>query len=295
MRDTFSQYHPFINFGFFVSVIGISMFIMHPIFLAISLLGAITYSIYLNGKRALRFNIFIVVPALLLMAIINPTFNHRGETILLYVNDNPLTLESIIYGVVTAAMLVAMILWFSCYNSVMTSDKFIYIFGRVIPSLSLLFSMVLRFVPRFKAQIKVISHAQKCIGRDISQGSIWKRAKNGLLILSIMVTWALENSIETADSMKARGYGLHKRTAFSIFRLTKRDQVVGTLMSVMVIGIVVGFGTDMIYSMYIPRILINETSVESVLVYSSYFFLCFMPVILNIWEDIKWSYLRSKM
>lgn len=295
MRDTFSQYHPCINFGFFVSVIGISMFIMHPIFLAISLLGAITYSIYLNGKRALRFNIFMVVPALLLMAIINPTFNHRGETILLYVNDNPLTLESIIYGVVTAAMLVAMILWFSCYNSVMTSDKFIYIFGRVIPSLSLLFSMVLRFVPRFKAQIKVISHAQKCIGRDISQGSIWKRAKNGLLILSIMVTWALENSIETADSMKARGYGLHKRTAFSIFRLTKRDQVVGTLMSVMVIGIVVGFGTDMIYSMYIPRILINETSVESVLVYSSYFFLCFMPVILNIWEDIKWSYLRSKM
>lgn len=295
MRDTFSQYHPFINFGFFVSVIGISMFIMHPIFLAISLLGAITYSIYLNGKRALRFNVFMVVPALLLMAIINPAFNHRGETILLYVNDNPLTLESIIYGVVTAAMLVAMILWFSCYNSVMTSDKFIYIFGRVIPSLSLLFSMVLRFVPRFKAQIKVISHAQKCIGRDISQGSIWKRAKNGLLILSIMVTWALENSIETADSMKARGYGLHKRTAFSIFRLTKRDQVVGTLMSVMVIGIVVGFGTDMIYSMYIPRILINETSVESVLVYSSYFFLCFMPVILNIWEDIKWSYLRSKM
>lgn len=295
MRDTFSQYHPFINFGFFVSVIGISMFIMHPIFLGISLLGAITYSIYLNGKRALRFNIFMVVPALLLMAIINPAFNHRGETILLYVNDNPLTLESIIYGVVTAAMLVAMILWFSCYNSVMTSDKFIYIFGRVIPSLSLLFSMVLRFVPRFKSQIKVISHAQKCIGRDISQGSIWKRAKNGLLILSIMVTWVLENSIETADSMKARGYGLHKRTAFSIFRLTKRDQVVGALMSVMVIGIVVGFGTDMIYSMYIPRILINETSVESVLVYSSYFFLCFMPVILNIWEDIKWSYLRSKM
>lgn len=295
MRDTFSQYHPCINFGFFVSVIGISMFIMHPIFLGISLLGAITYSIYLNGKRALRFNIFMVVPALLLMAIINPTFNHRGETILLYVNDNPLTLESIIYGVVTAAMLVAMILWFSCYNSVMTSDKFIYIFGRVIPSLSLLFSMVLRFVPRFKAQIKIISHAQKCIGRDISQGSIWKRVKNGLLIVSIMITWVLENSIDTADSMKARGYGLRRRTAFSIFRLTKRDQIVGVLMSVMVIGILIGFGTNMIYSMYIPRILINETNLGSVLVYCSYFFLCFMPVILNIWEDIKWSYLRSRM
>ena len=31
--------------------------------------------------------------------------------------------------------------------------------------------------------------------------------------LSIVVTWSMENAIETADSMKARGYGTKKRTA----------------------------------------------------------------------------------
>ena len=85
-------------------------------------------------------------------------------TVITYLGTgNPLTLESILYGLAAAAMLVTVIGWFSCYNAVMTSDKFIYLFGRIIPSLSLLFSMVLRFVPRFKAQLKTVSAAQRCI------------------------------------------------------------------------------------------------------------------------------------
>ena len=71
-----------------------------------------------------------MLPLLLLTALINPAFNHEGQTILTYLsNGNPITLESIVYGVAAAAMLVAVICWFSCYNSVMTSDKFVYLFG----------------------------------------------------------------------------------------------------------------------------------------------------------------------
>ena len=89
----------------------------------------------------------------------------------------------------------------------MTSDKFVYLFGRVIPALSLVLSMTLRFVPKFKAQVKIVSSAQRCVGRDVSNGGVLQRARNGLTILSILVTWALENAIETADSMRSRGYG----------------------------------------------------------------------------------------
>ena len=106
----------------------------------------------------------------------------------------------------------------------MTSDKFVYLFGRVIPALSLVLSMTLRFVPKFKAQIQVVSEAQRCVGRDVSNGSVLQRLRNGITILSIMVTWALENAIETADSMKSRGYGLPGRTAFSIYRFDSRDK-----------------------------------------------------------------------
>ena len=67
--------------------------------------------------------------------------------------------------------------------------------------------MTLRFIPKFKAQMDAVVDAQRNIGRDISQGSLWHRTKIAITVLSIMVTWALENAIETADSMKSRGYG----------------------------------------------------------------------------------------
>ncbi len=293
--DDFSSYHPVVNFGYFLCVITITMFNMHPVFLGIAVVASIVYSVYLKGRSAWKFNIFMAIPALLIMALINPMFNHHGETILLYVNNNPITLESIIYGIVTAAMFVAVILWFSCYNSVMTSDKFIYLFGRVIPALSLIFSMTLRFVPKFKAQIKVIANAQKCIGQDPATGNVWQRAKKGMRIISIMTTWALENAIETADSMKARGYGLKGRTAFSIFRFEKRDSIVLLTMLICVCAVCIGLLTETVYSLYMVRILINKTTFASVLVYIAYAVLCFLPVGLNVMEDIRWNYLKSKI
>ena len=224
-RDTFSSYHPAVAMLYFVLVIGMTMFLNHPVCLGISLVGALAYSIYLKGKKAVRFNLAYMLPLLVITALINPAFSHQGVTILAYLpSGNPLTLESILYGICAAFLLITVIAWFSCFNAVMTSDKFVYLFGRIIPALSLVLSMSLRFVPRFTAQIKVISNAQKCVGRDVGSGGLIKRAKQGIKILSILVTWALENAIDTADSMKDRGYGLPGRTAFSIYRFDRRDK-----------------------------------------------------------------------
>ena len=86
-----------------------------------------------------------------LAALVNPAFNHEGATILTYLpSGNPLTMESMFYGVAAAVMLASVVLWFSSYNEVMTSDKFVYLFGRIIPALSLVLSMALRFIPKFK-------------------------------------------------------------------------------------------------------------------------------------------------
>ncbi|MGN1008761.1 MAG: energy-coupling factor transporter transmembrane component T, partial [Butyricicoccus sp.] len=224
-RDTFSSYHPTINFLYFGLVLLFSMFFMHPVCLIISLTGALTYNIYLNGRKAVRFSLLYMLPMMLMAALVNPAFNHEGATILTYLpSGNPLTLESILYGLAAAAMMAAVILWFSCYNAVMTSDKFVYLFGRIIPALSLVLSMTLRFVPKFKAQLHVVSEAQRCVGRDVSNGSLFQRIRNAVMIISIILTWAMENAIETADSMKSRGYGLPGRTAFSIYRFDDRDR-----------------------------------------------------------------------
>ncbi|MDD4699258.1 MAG: energy-coupling factor transporter transmembrane component T [Oscillospiraceae bacterium] len=295
MKDTFSGLHPIVNFTYFTAVILFSMFFMHPVFLGFSLVSALIYSIYLNGIKAAKFNFLYMLPLLLLVALINPLFNHEGVTILLFINDNPITYESIIYGIASATMFISVIIWFSCYNSVVTSDKFIYLFGKIIPSLSLILSMTLRFVPKFKAQIKVISNAQKCIGRDVSNGNVLQRARNGIKIISILITWALENSIETADSMKCRGYGLKGRTSFSNYRFDKRDKsVLGTicgLILLMIFGMVLGENTID----YFPSIIFKEITIISAIVYIGYAALLLIPVALNIMEDIKWYHLKSKI
>jgi len=292
--DAFFGFHPVINLLYFGLVIGFSMFFTHPVCLAVSLFCAISYSVYLNGKRAVRFTLVYMLPMLVMAALLNPAFNHQGGTILAYLPDgNPLTLESILYGISAAVMLVAVISWFGCFNAVMTSDKFVYLFGRIIPALSLILAMALRFVPRFRAQIKVISNAQKCIGRDVSDGNLLKKMKHGIKILSIMVTWALENAIETADSMKGRGYGLPGRTAFSIFRFDRRDG--GALAYIIFCAAIVILGnfTGVYRFRYFPTVK-GEWTGGAIVVFAAYFALCLYPLAINIKEDLVWKSMQSK-
>ncbi len=294
--DSFSSYHPAVNFIFYGLVLTVSMFFMHPVLMAISGISALIYTVYLKGKRSL-FSVFaLALPAFLLSAVINPLFTHEGITVLFYFKSgNPVTLESLIYGFAAGAMMAVVILWFSSLNEVMTSDKFVYLFGKLLPAVSLLLSMVFRFVPRFSAQIERVSSAQKCIGRDVTNGNSVEKLKHGVRILSIMITWSLENSVETADSMKARGYGLRGRTSFNIYRFCKRDAVACAVMVISFIWIVIGIITGEMSIMYYPVCKVNSSSFYSVTGYIIYAIFCLLPMILNVWEDIKWHCLTSKI
>lgn len=241
------------------------------------------------------------------MALLNPMFNHYGVTPLLYIESsgNWVTLEAMVYGIVLGCVLFIMILWFSCYNQIMTSDKFIYLFGRIIPAMSLMLSMALRFVPHFMAQLKVIRNGQKCVGMDVSNGKWFKKIRYALNMVSILVTWALENAIETADSMKSRGYGLRGRTAFSIYRFNRRDKLLGT----MLVGLCVIFGygcyRGAAFAQYNPRILLAGFTVFgrvpkqscspllAAVTFVSFGVFCFLPLILDLCEESAMKKSRS--
>lgn len=172
-------------------------------------------------------------------------------------------------------------------------DKFVYLFGRIIPALSLVLSMTLRFVPKFTAQIKIVSEAQQCIKRDISKGNLLQRARNGLTILSIMITWRLENAIEIADSMKSRGYGLPGRTAFSIYRFDSRDQAALCWLLFCGVYIISGALTGGVYFRYCPTMRGMELGAFPVSFILVYLALCLTPVFLNVREDRKWTSLQA--
>ena len=296
MTDSFSKYHPFVNLIFFTLTIGFSMTINHPLAQLISLVCAIVYVVSMQGRKSVGFLLKFCLPLMLLTAIINPVFNHEGQTILLYfANGNPLTLESILYGVSSGCMMITLLLWFSAFSSVMTTDKFIYLFGKVIPALSLVLSMTLRFVPRFKMQMKNVADAQRCIGKDVSSTSLLSRTKTAITIVSVMITWSLENAIETADSMKSRGYGLKGRTAFSVYRFEGRDKYALVWLVFCFFYILAGVLISAFGFRYFPDIKYLNFDISTIPFYIIYFGLCITPVVLNTAEDRKWKTIYSKM
>ena len=289
MSDPFSHYHPLVNFLYFALVLVYAMVLMHPVCLLISLVSAVLYVIELTGRRGLGLSLRVGLPVMLLAALVNPAFNHAGMTILTYLpTGNPLTMESILYGLAAGTMLCAVLLWFVCYNSVMTSDKFVYLFGRVIPALSLVLSMTLRFVPLFRQQMDTVRQSQFCIGRDASSGSVWQRARKAITIFSIMVTWALENAIETADSMRSRGYGLKGRTAFSIFRMEERDRYALLWLGFCGVYLTCGAIAGGLKWWYFPALTGTLTQPMTVSFYLVYLALCLTPVILDRREARAW-------
>lgn len=293
MKSNFSSCHPLVNFLYFLLVLSFSMLLMHPVALLISLAGAFSWSVYLGGRKSLCFGLLAMLPVLLLMALFNVAFNHAGATILAYLpSGNPLTLESLLYGLAAAAMLVSVILWFSCFNQIITSDKFVYLFGRLLPALSLLLSMVLRFVPRFQAQLRSVSAAQHCLGRDLSSGSVWQRLRHGVKLLSILVTWSLENAIVTADSMKSRGYGLAGRSAFLIYRLDGRDHATLWLLGGLGLYLLAMLLAGGFSCRYFPLFQLAAWNAWSLSGLLCYLILCLFPLLFDLAAERRWQALE---
>ncbi len=295
MDDVFSGYHPAVNFLFFIGAIVLGMFLAHPLFLAVSMTSSVLYYLLLSGKGGLKFLRSMVLMALLL-SLLNPLFNTRGGTVLFsYWKGRPFTLEALLYGIATGGVFFTIMLWFACYNKIMTGDKFLYLFGRRAPALSLLFSMVLRLVPNFKKKAAVIATARKCVGRAPDCGSSRQRLERGVEVLSVLTSWALEGAVETADSMKSRGYGSGMRSRFSIYRFRKMDRIVA---AVMVLGLFFVLGAVFLGRAaitYTPAVIMPKLDWITVAGLAGYGVFLFLPSFLHIWEDVTWRILRSRI
>ena len=292
-NDAFSGFHPFVNFIFFVAALGLTMFIQQPVYLLISMISGCAYLLYLQGKKGFLRQVGYLVPILVMMAIMNPMFNHEGVTILWYLpNDNPITMEAICFGLASAVMMGASIVWFNCCNTVFTSDKIIYLFGRVIPALSLMISMTLRFVPRFKNFLQSVLRTQQAMHKPENTK---EKLQQTLAAFSATVSWAMEQSIVSADSMKSRGYGGLGRTAFSIYIFEKRDGITIALLALLSAGAALPHILGLMGWTYYPSLSGTLLGPVQILAYLCYGGMCNLPLMINLMEDRKWNALRSKI
>ncbi|MCI6646955.1 MAG: energy-coupling factor transporter transmembrane protein EcfT [Oscillospiraceae bacterium] len=292
-RDSFDRCHPAVNFLYFALVLGFTMFLMHPVSLAVSIVSAAVYAVQLNGAGAVKRSMKCLLPMALLAAVVNPAFNHAGVTFIMYLpGGNPLTLESILYGLAASGMLLAALLWFSCVTAVLTTDKFVYLFGRIAPALGLVLSMTVRFVPRFAARFREARAARRCLAPAGQEGLI-ARLRELAAVLSAMVSWSMENAMDTADSMKSRGWGLPGRTAYTVYRLTDRDRGLLLWLGLAGVFLLSCAASGAMDWRYYPTVRGSLTGVLPVSGQIVYLALCLTPVILNGWEAVQWKRLHS--
>jgi len=294
-RDAFSNCHPAVNFGFFIGAICLGVVIQHPAYIALSVVSATSYYLLLNGRKGLPL-IGGLIPLFLLMTLINPLFNTQGELVLFYLFDRPYTAEAMMYGADLAGIFLVMMLWFGCYNAVLTGDKFTSLFGNLIPSLSLLLVMVLRLIPNIIRQAKQIAGARKSVGKGAGEQSTYRmKVNDGLTVLSALTSWALEGGVVTGDSMRSRGYGCAKRSSFQIYHMTGRDRVLSVMMSALlavIIAMMIQGGTEATFTPELYIAPITDSRIMGLIAYGVYLSI---PTVLHMKEAIQWHISRSKI
>ena len=288
----FERCHPAVNLIYFAAVLVGMVTFQHPVFLVISFLCAFAYSAKRNGWKAVVFNLCLL-PLIVAFALYYSSYTHFGMTVLRqnFVGNN-MTLESLVYGFVLGVTGAGVCIWFSCVFSVFTTDKVVYLFGKVSPRLSLFLAILLRMVPWIKKEAKRINMAQQGIGRGVNQGNIFRRFRNGIRIFSMLITWTIDSLTIASESMRSRGSSLRGRKAFSIYRFDNRDRayVVGLFLCLTLTMIAVWLKqTDMVYD---PRIIWTEASPVFCVGYTV---LCLLPLGLEIWTEYKFKKARCQL
>lgn len=290
--DAFARCYPAVNFTFFAGAIGCAVVIQHPAYLTVGITSGVCYYLLLHGRKGVK-NILAMLPIFLVLTLANPLFNTYGERVLFRYFGKPYTLEALLYGLAIGGIFLEMLLWFGCYNAVLTSDKFTALFGNLIPALSLLLVMVLRLIPNLMRKAAQIAGARKSIGKGATGGDTNReKLEDGMSILGALTSWALEGSVVTADSMRSRGYGTSKRTSFMIYRMTGLD--VGLLAALTVLFACAVFVGDKTAN-FTPVMDIAKIDSWNSLGLLAYAAFLLLPTALHIKEAIQWRISRSRI
>lgn len=294
MTNGFERMHPFVLFLYYVAVCVLAMFINHPLFLGIGCIVLIAVNWTHDNGQAVKKWIPMLSVMSTVIILVNPFINSRGTHIFFYFRGKQVTLEALLYGVVLSMSLVLILLMFISFNLILNGNKFLFVFSRFLPRTAFLIMLSIRFVPLLKRRLDEISDVQRVKGLSLKVGTIRQRAKSGMVLMQILLTWSLEEAIETSDSMRARGYGLGKRSPYIPYRMTRNDigwlVTLATLLLICLVGGLLGYGEIIIY----PQLGTLQLYPIDWLVFVSMVVIMAFPLIIEGRELFKWNYSQWK-
>lgn len=281
----FKNLHPICSFSYFAIAIILVLVCQTPVAMLEALAGAVFFLHCTEGGKVWK-RLRYLLPMLLLIAFANPLLNHRGVTRLVKIMNQWVTLEALCYGITAGLSLAALILWFGCYQEVITSDKFLYLFGKAAPGTALLISMALNLVPKLEQELQQIREGQEMLYPD--KPGHMEKIRKAIRHVSTLLGWSLENTVEQVDSMKARGYGLRRRTTFHLFRFESGDRKFMLLLLLLggscIAGRCLGYGTMEFY----PRMDSIVNGAGDILFYLVFMAFMWLPGLMEWKEEVLW-------
>lgn len=223
MKNLFKRMHPLVLFAYYTGALTLMIIMQHPVFLVCTLMVIFSINFFEDRLTELsRWFIFMITTGILIV-VLNPLFNERGRHVLFEIGQHRITLEASVYGIINALLIIGVMALFVSYNEVMSPNKLLYLFSKFLPQFAVLLMLTLRFIPLMKRRLADISAIQTSRGLSVVNGRWADKAKNGILYVQVLLVYSLEEAIQTADSMNARGYGRGKRSSYEFFAFKKKD------------------------------------------------------------------------
>ncbi len=253
---------------------------VHPVVSVLSVLLGVL-SLFLYGlKSELHALIRFCLPIGVLLIVFNLVFNRNGVTVLFYLGDFAVTLEAVVYALLSALSFTGAVLWFSFFCTLLDGDRIYGLFAGFSKGFAVIFSLSMALVPKTMAKYKDMCSAES--ETDDKQKSFTRM----ILRLSALFSWVLEDSFETAVSMKARGAllrGKRQRShqSFSLWDIVVLLAGAGGLAAVFL-------GTPLKITVY-PRLRIEAYVTSSLAWYLPILILYLIPCLTKLWEVLKWK------
>lgn len=278
--------HPLTIFIYFLTVSMLPAFSRNPLLHLLCLItGSVMLFTWTDTKNILKKVPFFIL-FFLIISLFNPFFYHNGDTVLFYVAGRRFSLEALLFGADSALMVTGVGLWFISLSHYMTSDKVLLLFGTISAKAATIISLVMRIIPHYSLYIKSYRKHQKMLGL-YGDGSFLETVRAEGKIFAGFLTWSLEHSMTTADSMTARGYGVKKRKSFRISRFRSFDILVICLSICLAVFLGVVLVKGYFYTEYYPTVKMPHQSSLSIISESVYII---FSLILTVNHFIKAHY-----
>jgi len=293
MKNPLDFYHPATVLCYFLFVIPLSIVLFHPVFAGISFICAAVASLVTAGlkRTGAAMKLCLILSAVII--VFNTAFNANGATLWFTLLGRQILFEGFIFGLCSALVLSSVILWFTGYTAAIDSDRFLYLFGGIFPNAALLVAMTFSQTQIIHSKAAQIDDAQQGLYAQAAKG-LRKRIVLAGRKISTLLDWALEDSIETADSMHSRGYATGKRTKMRFYFFSRRD-IAFALPAVILFVFVLIFITrgyaDFNFYPFADTIGFETGQAAA---YAAYLLLLLFPLFAAVRESVSWLLLRSK-